>query len=211
MTVCYATSVCSIGLTLLVTLIYGLTLSNDTVSNNMLTYIPYRIVLSTCIILQISFWAACLHSKRHHDPDTAGWGLLSMGITAGSWVGLSTILSGTPHIVFVVIFIGFFLMDLLILCSLTRQRRAVDVLITSIAFMLLCIIAMTILFNNKEFYIMEHIAFIAYSLIYVTFFLVHTPEQWDGGDGIDECNYNIEEGALHCTYTAHMLSMENAF
>lgn len=175
---CYSISVCVIGLTLLFTLIYGLTLSNDTVSNNMLTFIPYRIVLSTCILVQISIWAVCLYSKRVIDPDTSAWGLLSVGSTICCWVGLSTILSGNTHFVFVALFIGFFLISLLILCNLTWQRRAVTVLITSVAILLLCIIIMTILFNNKEFYIMEHIAFITYSLIFVVFFLAHTPEEW---------------------------------
>ena len=175
----YGASVVILGLTLVFTLIYGLTLSHDTVSNNMLTYTPYRIVLSACIILQMGFWIVCMYCKTRIDPDTAGWGLLSTGITVCSWLGLSTILSGSPHVVFVATFIGFFFMDLLIISSLTWQKRAVEVLISSIALMLLCIIVMTILFNNRKFYIMEHIAFITYSFIFTAFFLVHTPEEWD--------------------------------
>jgi hypothetical protein len=175
---CYVISVCILGLTMLCTLMHGLTLSKDTVSHMMLTYDPYRIVLSTCIILQLGFWAVCLYSKRSIDPDTAGWGFFSLGITTCSWVGLTTILSGDLHYAFVCIFIAFFFFDLLIMCNLTRQRCAGEVLIAGIGLLLLCIVAMIILFNNKEFYIMEHVAFISYSLVFTAFFLVHTPAEW---------------------------------
>ncbi len=74
-------------------------------------------------------------------------------------------------------------------------------LISSIALMLICIFAMTVMFNNKEFYIMDHTAFIAYSLIYITFFLVHTPEQCDRDGDIGECN--LEENT-YATYPAHI-------
>jgi hypothetical protein len=77
----------------------------------------------------------------------------------------------------------------------------VDVLISSIVLIAICIIAMTVMFNNKKFYIMEHTAFIAYSLIYITFFLVHTPEQWDRDVDIGECS--LEENT-YATYPAHI-------
>ena len=173
---------------MLVTLIHGLTLSNDTVSHMMLTYNPYRIVLITCISLQIGFWAVCLYTKQYIDPDTAGWGLLCLGITTCSWVGLTTILSGDLHYAFVCIFIAFFFMDLLIMCNLTRQRYAVEVLIAGISLILLCIVAMIILFNYKEFYIMEHVAFIAYDIVFTVFFLVHRPAEWsDQNESEDGC------------------------
>lgn len=175
---CYVILICTLGLTLLCTLIHGLTLSKDTVSHMMLTYTPYRVVLSACILLQMGFWTVCLYSKWYIDPGAAGWGLLSLGITICSWVGLTTILSGNLHYAFVCIFIAFFFMDLLILCNLTRQRYAGEVLIAGIGLLLLCIVAMIILFNNKEFYIMEHVAFISYSLIFTVFFLVHRPGEW---------------------------------
>jgi hypothetical protein len=177
-TACYALLVCTLGLTLLCSLAYGLTLSEDTVSHNMLTNIPYRVIISSCIVLQLSFWVICMYSKTKTDPDTAAWGLACTGITIASWMGLSTMLTGTPHDVFVCIFVLSFLIDLLVLCTLTWQRMAVEVLTTSIAFQLICIVIMMVLYNNKEFYIMEHVAFISYSLIFTVFFLVHTPADW---------------------------------
>ena len=180
----YYTITITLGLTLLCSLSYGLTLSKDTVSHNMLTNITYRVFISTCIILQMSFWVICMYCMTRTDPDITAWGLACMGVTITSWMGLSTILTGTPHNVFVCIFVSSFLIDLLVLCALTWQKKAVEVLIIGIAFLLICIVTMMVLYNNKEFYIMEHVAFISYSLIFTVFFLVHTPENWgDEEDG----------------------------
>jgi hypothetical protein len=175
----YYSFICALGLTLLVTLVYGLTLSNDTISNNMLIFTPYHIVLSTCIFLQIGVWTLCLYSKRAMDPGAAIWGFITMGIVTCSWVGLSTILTGTPHVIFVCIFMASFIINILIMCNLTWQEDAGKVLRTSVAFVIVCVVAMIILFNKGEFYIMEHVAFISYSLVFLVFFIVHTPSQWD--------------------------------
>ena len=183
----YNTLICTLGSILLGILIYGLSLADDTVSNTMISSTHYRIIISVCILLQISVWITCRYSKRRTDPDTAAWGLLSLGITAASWVGLTNILSGTPHIIFVIIFTTSFMVDLLILCNLTWQRRAVDILLLSIAFLLICMIAMIILYNTNKFFIMEHVGMIAYSLIFTVFFLAHPPEEWEGGEYLD-CN-----------------------
>lgn len=175
----YFSFICTLGLALLITLIYGLTLSNDTISNNMLTFIPYRIVLSTCIFLQMGVWTLCIYSKRVMDPGAAIWGFLTMGVVTCSWVGLSTILTGTPHIVFVCTFMASFVASILIVCNLTWQEDAGKVLRLSVAFVIVCVIAMIILFNRGEFYIMEHVAFISYSLVFLAFFITHTPSHWD--------------------------------
>ena len=182
---CYAATVLTLGLTLISVLIHGLTLTKDTVSQNMITYTSYRIVISTCIILQLGFWAVCLYSKQNIDPKTAAWGFLCLGLTACSWIGLSTILSGELHYIFVCVFITFFFVFLLILCNLSRQRIAVEVLVTAIGLILVSIVVMIILFNNREFYIMEHVAFLTYSLVFLVFFLVHRSAEWDKCDELD--------------------------
>jgi hypothetical protein len=175
---CYTAAVLSLGLTMLCTLIYGLTLSKETVSDNMITYTPYRIILSISILIQTGFWTTCMYSKWATDPETTAWGLTTIGVTVCGWVGLSTVLTGITHAVFVCVFIASFLVTVLILCSLTWQRRVVDMLMLCIAFLLVCIVVMAILYNNKEFYIMEHMALITYSLIFTFLFLSHTPDQW---------------------------------
>ena len=177
----YKILVCSLGGSLLACLIYSVSAHKDTVSNAMLNNIPYRIALSTCIVIHMCFWITCMYSKRWIDPDTCTWGLFCLGVTIGGWIGLTTILEGDIHIVFVAIFITFFCLDLLILCNLTWQRHAVDILILSVAFLIVCIIAMIILFNTNQFYVMEHVGFIAYSVIFTAFFLTHTPEEWGAG------------------------------
>ncbi len=174
----YYTFILATGLTLLITLIYGLTVSKDTISSNMLTYVHYRLILSACVFLQMGVWTLCLYSKQDMDQDSATWGFLTMGIVICSWVGLSTILTGTAHSIFVVIFMASFLVNMLILCHLTWQEEPLQVLRLSVAFILLCSIAMLILYNHGEFYIMEHVAFISYSLVFMSFFLIHTPSQW---------------------------------
>ena len=192
--VLYNTFICVLGLTHLCTLIYGLTLSNDTISHNMLTYLPYRIVLSTCIFLQMGVWTVCLYSKRAIDPHTVTWGFLTLGIVTGSWVGLTTILTGQPHYIFVGIFMASFFVCILILCNLTWQEAAGTVLRLCVAFISVCVIAMVILFNHGEFYIMEHVAFIGYSLVFMAFFITHPPSHWDVlPDNYPlECNFGVE-------------------
>lgn len=177
----YKILVCSLGLSLLSCLIYSISSHKDTVSNTMLNNTPYRIAISTCIVIQMCFWVICMYSKRWTDPDTAAWGMFCLGITMCGWIGLTSVLEGSIHIAFVATFISFFLLDLLILCSLTWQKHAVDLLILSVAFLLVCMIAMLILFNTNRFYIMEHVGFIAYSLIFTGFFLAHTPDEWGAG------------------------------
>ena len=174
----YKLLVCVLGLSMLSCLLYSITAHKDTVSNAMLNNIPYRIALSTCIVLQICFWVTCMYSKRWMDPETSAWGLLCLGITVGGWIGLTSILEGDMHVAFVGIFIFFFGLDLLILCSLTWQKPAADILVLSVAFLLVCIVAMIILFNTNQFYIMEHVGFIAYSLIFTAFVLAHPPADW---------------------------------
>ena len=174
----YYTMIFLLGTTFISCLVYGLTISDDTISDNMIVYTTYRITLSTCVLIQICIWAMCVYSKRQANPDTAAWGLFSLVVTSTSWIVLANILSGTVHIVAVASFTVSFMVDLLILCNLTWQKRAVDTLILSVAFLLACMVVMTILFNTNKFYIMEHIGFIAYGLVFVVFFSVHPPADW---------------------------------
>jgi hypothetical protein len=200
--VLYNTFICVIGLTHLCTLIYGLTLSNDTISHNMLTYLPYRIVLSTCIFLQMGVWTVCLYSKRAMDPHTVIWGFLTLVIETCSWVGLSTILSGLPHYIFVCFFMASFFVCILILCNLTWQEAAGNVLRLCVIFMSVCGTVMLILFNHGEFYIMEHVAFIGYSLVFVAFFIAHPPSHWSvmPDNSSLECGFDIEWEHNGCSY-----------
>jgi hypothetical protein len=184
----YYTFICVLGISLLFTLIYGLTLSNETISNNMLTYIPYRITLSTCILLQMGVWTLCLYSKRNVDYNAASWGFVVMCLVTFSWVGLSTILIGEQHFIFVGLFMASFLVSTLILCSLTWQEEAVHVLKLCVLFTIICDVSMMILFNNGKFYIMEHVAFISYSIVFISFFLIHPPSEW----GIMPENHPLE-------------------
>ncbi len=165
----YIVSVCILGLTLTTSLIYGLSF-DDTVSNNMLTYIPYRVLVSTCIVFQLGYWVVCIYLKDSF------WGLLCTGVTILSWIGLTSVFTGTPHVVFVGLFVASFFIFMLILCYHTWQSLAGTVLFYSIGFQAITIIAMMVMCNNNKFYLMEHIAFICYSLIFTSFFLVHNWE-----------------------------------
>lgn len=174
----YIILVCALGLSLLGCLIYSVVDHKDTISNAMINNITYRIAISTCIVLHMCFWITCLHSKRWIDENAAAWGMVALGLATFSWIGLTTILEGDTHIAFVAGFVTAFMILLLVLCRLTWQRLASDILILSVATLLVCIVAMIILFNTGKFYIMEHVGFIAYSAIFTAFFLVHRPDEW---------------------------------
>ena len=42
-----------------------------------------------------------------------------------------------------------------------------------------CVFGGIILFNNNEFYLLEHVSFIIYSVIFTLFFTVHPYTEWD--------------------------------
>lgn len=113
------------------------------------------------------------------DPEAAAWGFLTMGIITLSWIGLSTKLIGTPRIIVVCICMSAFIINILILCNITWHEDSRKVLKSCVALEIVCVVTMMILFNKREFYIMENIAFVSYNLTFLFFFIVHTPSHWN--------------------------------
>jgi hypothetical protein len=176
----YYIFVAAISLILKTALVYGLFQHpNRTVSENMLTHPPYRIILSSSIILQLATWSLCLTRKWNIDTNTVFWGYCIIIIMLCSWIGLTSILQGEEHIIFVCIFMASFLILILLFCSLSCQPDTTMFLRFSLLVLSICAIAIAILFNKKEFYILEHVAFIIYSLIFVIFFFIHPYTEWD--------------------------------
>jgi glucan phosphoethanolaminetransferase (alkaline phosphatase superfamily) len=152
--------VLTLGLTLLGTLIYGLSaFPPQTITQTMIDSTVFRLVLTVCVLLQIVIWFLCLWSKRHMDPEISNWAFVS-------------------HIVFVCIAVTCLLIFLLIIMQMTSDRESLCVLHFSLLILVISIVAMIVLYNNQEFFIAEYIAFITYSIIFTAFFATHTNVKW---------------------------------
>ena len=171
--------VLTLGLTLLGTLIYGLSaFPPQTITQTMIDSTVFRLVLTVCVLLQIVIWFLCLWSKRHMDPEISNWAFVSLSIVVISWIALSTILTDTTHIVFVCIAVTCLLIFLLLIMQMTSDRDSLCVLHFSLLILVISIVAMIVLYNNQEFFIAEYIAFITYSIIFTAFFATHTNVKW---------------------------------
>lgn len=175
----YYIFIVSISLTLKTALIFGLyQYPYQSISDNMLTNSTYRIILSSTVVLQLATWTLCLSSKSEIDEDTVFWGYLVTSFLLCSWIGLTSILRGTEHVIFVSIFMACFLILMLIFCSLTINENVAIFLRVSVFVLAICAMTVTVLFNKKEFYLLEHISFLIYSLIFVLFFFIHPYWDW---------------------------------
>ena len=171
--------VLTLGLTLLGTLIYGLSaFPPQTITQTMIDSVVFRISLTVCVILQVIVWFLCVWSKRYTDPETANWAFVALSLVVISWIALSTILTDATHDVFVGICVAGLLIFLLLITKMTLHRDSVMVLHFCILILVASIIAMLILYNNHHFFIPEYIIFITYSLIFTTFFSIHTNTRW---------------------------------
>lgn len=152
----------------------------NSISENMLAEPVYRIFVSSTVVLQLATWSLCLHSKWRVWPDLVFWGYIAMILMICSWVGLTSILRGGVHIMFLYIFTSSFMLLLLILYTLSHQREAVLFLRGSILVLILCALSLAISWHalNDMFYLVEHIAFLVYSTLFVCFFLVHPLHKW---------------------------------
>lgn len=171
--------VLTLGLTLLGTLVYGLSgFPPQTITQTMIDSAVFRICLTVCVILQIIVWFLCVWSKRHAEPETANWAFVTLSLVVISWIALSTILTDTTHATFVGICVGGLLVFLLLITKMTSHRESVMVLHLSILILVASIVAMMILYNNHHFFIPEYVIFITYSLIFTAFFSIHTNTKW---------------------------------
>ena len=147
----------SLGLTLTSALIFGLThLPQKTISDNMLSQPIYRAIVSSSIVLQLCIWCVCLHSKRLLNQTAVEWGYFFMVLMFINWIGLTSMLQGTEHVVFVCIFMLCFLTVILIFCAVIWQTEVRMFIQFGLAIMLVCSFAGIILFNKHEFYLLEH-------------------------------------------------------
>ena len=177
--IAYHASIYTLGLILICSLVFGLThLPNQTISDNMLTNPAYRIVVSTSIILQLCIWCICLYSKRRLNQDAVTWGYAIMIVMLTSWIGLTSILQGLEHVVFVSLFMLCFLTLILIFGHLTWQPEAHAFIQVGLLLMSACSIGGIVLFNSNKFYLLEHISFMLYSLIFTCFFTIHPYPAW---------------------------------
>ena len=170
----------TLGLTLTSALIFGLThLPSRTISDNMLTHPAYRISVSSCIILQLCIWCICLYSKRKLNQGAVSWGYFVMMGMLINWIGLTSILQGTEHAVFVSIFMLCFLTLMLIFCTIIWQTEVRGFIQVGLVIMSSGAFGGIVLFNNNEFYLLEHVCFMFYSLIFTFFFTIHPFHEWE--------------------------------
>jgi hypothetical protein len=173
----------TIGLTLLGTLVYGLSaFPPQTITQTMIDSAPFRITLSVCVILQVIIWVLCIWAKRESDPDTASWAFVALSLIVISWIALSTILTDSVHMIFVAICYGTLIIFILLITRMTTHYDAGIVLRISIISLIACVVAMIILYNNHHFFIPEYIGFISYAMVFTFYFVIHTDVRWAEGD-----------------------------
>ena len=178
-TTLYRFFILSVGLTSLITLIYGITQApSKTISSDLKEYPPFRAILTVCLILQLAIFLICLYCKERFHPDAVVWGYITAVGIGVAWIGLSTFLEGTTHIAFVAMFMSFTVILLFILYSITWQITALVILKLTILFLILVSICMTILVSTDQFYIIEFVGFIPYNISFTWLFLVHDSQEW---------------------------------
>ena len=171
--------VLALAATMLGAQIYGLSHHPDqTVTGDMRAESLYLILMSCSLLFQSAVWALCLYRKRCLDPEASAWGAAAIAVMLIGWIGLTSILTTDTHYVFVGIFVAAFLALVLIFCYLVWQPTPSLILRLCLVLELVCIIAMLIIFNSKDFYIPEQIAFITYTLIFTLFFWTHPYAAW---------------------------------
>ena len=176
----YILWVWALGSTLAGTLIFGLVnFPADTITQHMIDHVEYRVLLTTCVVLQVIQWFWCIWSKKDQDREFALYAYVFLTAMLVSWIALSNILTTELHIVFVYIFLACLLIFILIMTQIVLHETAVYVLYVSLVIMVSSSIAMICLYTNSVFYIPEHIAFFAYDFVFTAFFTVHTYQYWD--------------------------------
>ena len=178
----------ALGVTLAGTLVYGLVnFPPNTITQHMINHVEYRIIITVCVVLQSVLWLWCVWSKRLQDYALAIYAYMFITIIIISWIVLSTILTTEVHIIFVYICMGSLFFFIATLAQITVHENAVYILYFSLLTMLATGIAMIILFaKGSDFFIPEHIAFLAYDAVFVLFFTVHTYAYWDQDERINK-------------------------
>lgn len=171
--------VLALAATMLGAQIFGLSHYPDqTVTGNMRVESVYLILMSSSLLLQSAVWALCLYRKRALDAEACAWGAATLTVMLVAWIGLTSILTTDVHYVFTGIFVAAFLTLVLIFCYLVWQPTPSLILRLCLVLELVCIVAMLILFNSKDFYLPEQIGFLAYTVVFTLFFWTHPYSEW---------------------------------
>lgn len=184
-----------LGLTMLSTFIYSLTtLPNRSMSDDMINYPAYKMVISVCLLGNLLVWGLYFHANTPLNQAAVDWGYMTLLTMAIGWVGLVTNLQGPVHLAFVGVFSAAHFIMLLTLCHLVHDLDMALLLRFSLVIALFCDMLMLSLYNGDWFYIPEHISFITYAVFFTVFFCVHTYDQWgvycalqEGLEGVFVC------------------------
>ena len=175
----------ALGITLAGTLIYGLVnFQPESITRHMIDHVEYRIIITVCVLLQTILWFWCVWSKKSHDKELTIAAYILLTVMLVSWIVLSNILTTDVHIVFVYICMGSLFFFILVLSQITLHENAVYTLYFSLAVMLASAITMIVLYAQMNFYIPEHIAFLAYDFVFTSFFTIHTYRYWNHAEVI---------------------------
>jgi hypothetical protein len=172
--VLYLVAVFTVGITLFITLINRLAFSDYGTPQGDTN----QIVMNICIFVQLGIWTLYIYAKLDPEPETAMWGLVTVGSATVGWIGALTASPGTSRVMFVWVFMASFTIVVLLVFNFACYEETVQILRVSTALIIVCIIAMIILFNQGDFYILENMAFICYCLVSLAFFLVNPPSHW---------------------------------
>ena len=175
----YRLFILTLGMTSVVTLIYGLSLApTNTISMDLKDYMPFRLILTVCLVLQTATFFLCFYCKETYHQEEVIWGYLTCIGVVVSWTGFTTFMEGKAHIIFVAFFMSFLVILMLIMYKITWQREALVILKFTVLFLILVSICMTAMVTTDNFYIIEYIGFIPFNLAFILFFIAHDSEEW---------------------------------
>lgn len=176
----------TLGITLAGTLIYGLVnFPNNTITQYMIDHVEYRVILTSCVVLQTIQWYWCIWSKKGQNSLLTVFAYIFLTAMLISWIALSDILTTDVHIILVYICQTCLLIFILILSHIVQHERAVYVLYLCLVLMIASAIAMICLYTRAEFFIPEHVGFLTYDIVFTSFFTVHTYQYWDHSRVVD--------------------------
>jgi hypothetical protein len=161
------------GLLFLSTIYKTITKDENTLDNETTV-----IVINTCVAIQTIMWTLYVHSKHDFDRDASWIGLTVLAFTTISWIGASLVQTETLRVLFVSGFMAFFTIFMLTLFNLICNEVNLHILRISTAFLIFCIVANTVFFNEQQFDLLECVALASYSLVSTVFFLFNYPSQW---------------------------------
>jgi len=172
----YNTIILATGLTSFLTITYNTTSIDDDMAEQ--DRDRNAIIIHSCIPMQFLIWLLYVCGHYDFDNDATWRGLSTLAFTILGWIASVVTIGGVLHTPLICAFMTSFVIFTLSLFNLTRDEENIQLLRVILLFEIVCIVTMMVLFNNKDFDLMEGVSFGSFSLISLIFFIFNQPYRW---------------------------------